>query len=72
MKVTPQHRYIELGDHQKEVPVVFTLEELKLLQGVLLRHIQYLAEEKNEAVKSYDDLAIKLEYFLTEKEKETL
>lgn len=66
MKLTPQHRFVELGDHKKEVPIVFTLEELKILQGVLLRYINDLAEQKNEAVKAYDDLALKLEYFISD------
>jgi hypothetical protein len=68
MKLKAQQHYVQLGDHKKEVPIIFTLEELKILQGIVIRQIEYLAEEKNEAIKCYDDLALKLEYFITDQE----
>jgi hypothetical protein len=65
MKLTPQKHFVDVGDYEKEVPTVFTLEELKILQNMLLERIEYIAKEKNWGIKRYDDLALKLEYYIT-------
>ena len=65
MKLTPKRRYISPGDSDKELTLLFSVAELKTLQGIILDQIERDADEQDAAFKPHLDLATKLEYYLS-------
>ena len=67
-QLKPQHRYIQPGDYDQKVDIIFNMAELKKIQNTLLRGMERVANEENAVYGNQRQLAMKLEYFIMNNE----
>ena len=66
MPLEPKKRFINPGDQDEQINAMFTLADLKLMQGVLVREMERVAKDENAIYEDQRLLSQKLEYLISE------
>jgi hypothetical protein len=66
----PRTHIVQPGDFEQLQQITFSLAELKILQGIVTSRITQDSADDKPEYQSHDQLAKKLEYFITNLEEQ--